>query len=257
MLHVCCLLLPAICCGPGASQQLPSLVQINGKPLYVAIAQKKQDRQRRLKNYFQQPQAGAFMGPQGMNPGYYGGEPPVHAQPGCACNMPGSALQRQLAPTSGLSGGELTHRTTRGWAAGLQKPLELAPAECVARFAALPGTSSRPSLPGLGRGRQRLPPVHSGHTDHAGSTAWAAACWCHGTGRLAWCACLQSASARHACWVLSGVCLLASWPQVLNNAWRPLVCSCHRHMACGADLAASPPELQHRSTWFQQACRSS
>ena len=74
-------------------------MQINGKPLYVAIAQKKQDRQRRLKNYFQQPQAGAFMGPQGMNPGYYGGGPPVHARPVWVCNMPASALQRQPAPS--------------------------------------------------------------------------------------------------------------------------------------------------------------
>ena len=43
-------------------------MQVNGKPLYVAIAQKKVDRQRRLKTYFQQPQA-SFQNPQG--PGGY------------------------------------------------------------------------------------------------------------------------------------------------------------------------------------------
>jgi polyadenylate-binding protein len=40
---------------------------INGKPLYVAIAQKKQDRQRRLKGYFQQPQ-GPYVPQHPMNP---------------------------------------------------------------------------------------------------------------------------------------------------------------------------------------------
>ena len=46
---------------------------VNNKPLYVAIAQKKSDRQRRLKTYFQQPQAN-FQNPQGMGMGmpFYG-----------------------------------------------------------------------------------------------------------------------------------------------------------------------------------------
>lgn len=49
---------------------------VNNKPLYVAIAQKKSDRQRRLKTYFQQPQAN-FQNPQGMGMGmpFYGPGP--------------------------------------------------------------------------------------------------------------------------------------------------------------------------------------
>ena len=47
--------------------------QVNNKPLYVAIAQKKSDRQRRLKTYFNQPQPN-YQNQQGMGMGmpYYG-----------------------------------------------------------------------------------------------------------------------------------------------------------------------------------------
>lgn len=55
-----------------AANQVDVLMQVNGKPLYVAIAQKKVDRQRRLKTYFQQPQAN-YQNPQGGPGGYMPG----------------------------------------------------------------------------------------------------------------------------------------------------------------------------------------
>lgn len=58
-------------------------LQVNSKPLYVAIAQKKSDRQRRLKTYFQQPPGSNFQNPQGMGMGmpYYPGASPSIASP--------------------------------------------------------------------------------------------------------------------------------------------------------------------------------
>lgn len=68
---------PAFHCGACTISQLGCawVLQVNNKPLYVAIAQKKSDRQRRLKTYFQQPPGANFQNPQGMGMGmpYYPG----------------------------------------------------------------------------------------------------------------------------------------------------------------------------------------
>ena len=71
-------------------------LQVNSKPLYVAIAQKKSDRQRRLKTYFQQPPGTNFQNPQGMGMGmpYYPGASPLTASPTMySCAVPSESMQ--------------------------------------------------------------------------------------------------------------------------------------------------------------------
>ncbi|KAA6418584.1 MAG: poly(A) binding 8 [Trebouxia sp. A1-2] len=74
---------------------------VNNKPLYVAIAQKKSDRQRRLKTYFQQPQAN-FQNPQGMGMGmpFYGPGPQTNMNGPMGYGYP----NQYGGPMSGMGG---------------------------------------------------------------------------------------------------------------------------------------------------------
>ncbi|KAL3159783.1 hypothetical protein ABBQ38_010189 [Trebouxia sp. C0009 RCD-2024] len=87
---------------------------VNNKPLYVAIAQKKSDRQRRLKTYFQQPPGTNFQNPQGMGMGmpYYPAQPNMNGpmgyypnQYGAPMNGMGGNMRPSYGAPNGMQGG--------------------------------------------------------------------------------------------------------------------------------------------------------